>query len=120
MFSTGMPNRPSRPVLESSTALNGTDAPNRLVVSALLFVTVRASQFVTQLEKRNLLLINKPLKIGVVVEQERNNLSGRTVADSDPDDLWRSAAQDTQPVKVLILGHEHATMVDRQLPDVLV
>ena len=55
-----------------------------------------------------------------MVAQKGSCYVRRAVADSEPDDLGGRPAEDTQAVKVLVLGDQDASMFNRQLPDPLV
>jgi hypothetical protein len=74
----------------------------------------------TQLQESDFLLIYKLLNVVAIIEEQRNNLSRCAITKSDPDHFGRSASQDAEPMEVLIFGDEHAIVLQRQLPDVLV
>jgi hypothetical protein len=72
------------------------------------------------MEVKVLFLIDKLLDIRAVPTEQRSNLGGCTVAQADPDNLRRGATQDAEPMKVLIFRDEHASVLERELPDLLV
>jgi len=71
----------------------------------------------TQLKKGRLILIDKTADVGLEREEQRRNLTRRAVAKADPDDLWRGATHDAEPMKVFVFRHERASLLQRELPD---
>jgi hypothetical protein len=69
-----------------------------------------------QFQERHIGLRVEPADVVYSFPQQTLDVSRRTVAQAKPYDLWWRSTQDTQAMKVLVLCHEHATVLHGQLP----
>jgi hypothetical protein len=68
-------------------------------------------------EERSLLVDHERLDLLVPYSQETNDIVGRTVAQSYPDNFRWWPVQNAEPMKVLVLAHDHESIITRVAPD---
>jgi hypothetical protein len=68
-------------------------------------------------EKRSLLMRHEPFDLAATLAQQPSNVVGRTIAQPNPDHLRRWPVQYAQSMKVLVLAHDHESLISSVRPD---